>query len=128
MDYDLSRLAARPEHPALTRAFAIIAGAFSSGGKHADAGLHLGNWLVEAGLPPLRGSRLEGLYGPMSRLGPMVRAVLGSLAPAAPALGLASADEIAALQAEVAALEGSDRHMGLGPLMVGVWTMLPEAS
>ena len=35
MDYDLSRLASRPEHPALTRAFAIIAGAFTLGGKHA---------------------------------------------------------------------------------------------
>jgi hypothetical protein len=55
----------------------------------------------------------------------MIRAVLASLAPAAPALGLATAEEIAALQAEVAALEPAGRHMGLGPLMVGVWTTIP---
>ena len=57
----------------------------------------------------------------------MARAVLGSLAPAASAIGLATAEEIAAVQAEVAALEAADRHMGLGPLLVGAWTVLPEA-
>ncbi len=125
MDYDLSRLAARPEHPALDRAFAIIAGAFGSSGKHADAGLRLGTWLVEAGLPPVRGTRADALYGPIARLGPMVRAVLASLAPALPALGLATAEEITALQVEITTLEASDRHMGLGPLMIGAWTVIP---
>ena len=62
MDYDLSRLAARPKHPALDRAFALMAEAFSQNGKHADAGLHLGPWIDAAGLPRVRGTRLEGFY------------------------------------------------------------------
>ena len=127
MDYDVTRVAARPEHPALTRAFAIIEGAFGHGGKHADAGLRLGLWLAEAGLPRVRGTRAEASYGPMAGLGPMVRGVLASLAPAVASLGLASAEEIAALQAEIATLEAANTHMGLGPLMIGVWTTVSAA-
>ena len=55
----------------------------------------------------------------------MIRAVIGSLAPAVAALGLASEAEIAGLQVEISALEAEDRHMGLGPLMIGVWTEVP---
>ena len=63
----------------------------------------------------------------MAGLGPMVRGVLASLAPAVASLGLASAEEIAALQAEIATLEAANTHMGLGPLMIGVWTTVSAA-
>jgi hypothetical protein len=42
--------------------------------------------------------------------------------PAARALGIADPDEIAAVQAEIAAVETADRHFALGPLTIGVWT------
>ena len=92
--------------------FAIIERAFGQGGKHADAGLRLGLWLAEAGLPRVRGTRAEAPYGPIAGLGPMVRGVLASLAPAVTSLGLASAEEIAALQAEIATLEAANTHVG----------------
>ena len=125
MDYDMSRLAARPEDARLTRAFEVIVQSFERSGRRADAGLRLAEFLLAAGLPPPAGSDVAGLYAPIRVLGPMVRGVIASLAQGAAALGIADAAEIDALTAHVAALEAEDRHVGLGPLMIGVWTTLP---
>jgi SAM-dependent methyltransferase len=124
MDYDLSRLACRPEEPALARGFAILAECFEKGGKHPDAGLRLPGYLAAAGLPSPAGTRVETFYAPLSVLGPMLRGVLASLVAAAQALGVADPAEIAALQTRIEALESSDTHFGLGPLMIGMWTRI----
>ena len=73
-----------------------------------------------AGLPPVRGTPISPrrLRPDCPRIGPMVRAVLGSLAPAAPPSALATAEEIAAVQAEVAALEAArPSHRRSAPLL-----------
>jgi SAM-dependent methyltransferase len=125
MDYDLSRFACRPEHPTLARSFQIIADCFTRSGKDADCGLLLPSYIAAAGLPTPEGSRVDTFYEPIGVRGPMVRAVLASLAPAAQALGVAESAEIARLQSEVAELEAANRHFVLSPLMIGVWTTLP---
>jgi len=125
MDFDLSRLGVRPDHPAIERGCAIVAGAFTASGKHADCGLRLGSYLLDAGLPMPEGVRADALHAPIAQLGPMLRGVLGSLAPAAAALGVATADEVAAIQAEVARAEAANRHFVLGPIMFSAWTVVP---
>jgi SAM-dependent methyltransferase len=125
MDFDLSRLACRPEHPALARAFEIVTACFRRSGKDPDCGLQLAHYLEAAGLPTPAESIAETSFAPIARLGPMVRSVLASLAPAAQALGVAEPAEITGLQAEIAGLEAANRHFALGPLMVGVWTTGP---
>jgi ubiquinone/menaquinone biosynthesis C-methylase UbiE len=125
MDYDLSRMACRPEEPTTARAFEIVAGCFTRSGKHADCGLRLASYLIEAGLPMPEPGMVDTFYGPISGRGPMVRAVLASLVPAASALGVASPEEIADIQAGIEALERANRHFALGPLMIGVWTTVP---
>jgi SAM-dependent methyltransferase len=125
MDYDLSRMACRPEHPAMTRAFAIVADCFTRGGKDADCGLRLAGYLAGAGLPMPEGTRVETFYASIASGGPMVRAVLASLVPAARTLGVAEPEEIAGIQARIAGLEAENRHFALGPPMIGVWTTIP---
>jgi SAM-dependent methyltransferase len=125
MDYDLSRMAVRPADPDIERAFAIVAGTFAASGKDADCGLRLGSYLLDAGLPFPEGTRLDALHAPIARIGPMLRGVLASLAPAAAGLGVATAEEIAAVQARIAEAEAKNRHIGLGPLMVSAWTTVP---
>jgi SAM-dependent methyltransferase len=125
MDYDMSRLTSRPEHPALARAFEIIAQSFERAGRHADAGLRLADCLAGAGLPPPEGSEVAGLYAPIRTIGPMARNVIASLAESAEAHGVAARAEIADLDARISALEAENRIHGLGPLMIGIWTTLP---
>ena len=124
MDYDMSRLACRPEEPAFTRGFAVLTECFHRGGKHADCGLRLAGYLAAAGLPRPRGTRVETFYAPIAVLGPMLRAVLAGLAPAAAALGVATPEEMAATFAEMEAIERADADFALGPLMIGVWTTI----
>jgi SAM-dependent methyltransferase len=125
MDFDLSRLAVRPEDRQIERGFAIVAGTFAASGKHADCGLRLGSYLLDAGLPFPDGTRADASHVPIAERGPMLRAVLASLAPAAAALGVATAEEIAALQTHIAAAEAANRHFALGPMMHSAWTTLP---
>jgi SAM-dependent methyltransferase len=125
MDYDLSRMACRPEEPTMTRALGIIADCFTQSGKHADSGLRLAGYLREAGLPVPDAGIADTFYAAISSRGPMVRAVLASLVGAAEALGIATPEEMAELQSRIAALEAADRHFALGPLMIGVWTTVP---
>lgn len=122
MDYDMSRMTCWPEEPVMTRAFAIITGCFTRSGKQADCGLRLAEYLREAGLPVPDAGLTDTFYAAIATRGPMVRAVLASLTPAAEALGVASAEEIADLQSRITALETANRHFALGPLMVGIWT------
>jgi hypothetical protein len=125
MDYDLSRMACRPEEPTMTRALGIVVDCFTRSGKHADSGLRLASYLMEAGLPIPGDGTADVAYAPIAGRGPMVRAVLASLVPAAKALGIAEPEEIADLQARIMELEKANRHFALGPLMIGVWTTLP---
>jgi SAM-dependent methyltransferase len=125
MDYDLTRLASRPEDPGLARAFEVIVRTFERSGRCPDAGLRLAEFLRSAGLPPPEGGEVAGLYAPIRVIGPMARSVIASLAQGAVALGVASAAEIDEVTARVAALEAKDRIFGLGPLMFGVWTAVP---
>jgi len=122
MDYDMSRMACRPEEPSMTRAFAIIAGCYTRSGKRADCGLCLAEYLRDAGLPVPEAGLTDTFYVAIATRGAMVRAVLASLVGAAEALGVASAREIADLQSRISDLEAANRHFALGPLMVGVWT------
>jgi hypothetical protein len=122
MDYDMTRMACRPEEPAFDRGLALVTECFLRAGKDADCGLRLARHLAAAGLPAPRGTRVEGLYGPVAAVGPMLRAALTSLAPAARAFGLAGSGEIESLLEEIAAIERANDHFALGPLMIGVWT------
>jgi SAM-dependent methyltransferase len=124
MDYDLSRLACRPEEPVLARAFAALTACFERGGKHPDCGLRLGGYLTAAGLPKPRGTRVDTFYAPLAVMGPMLRSVLTSLGPAAASLGVATREEMAATLAAIEALEAADAHFALGPLQIGVWTTI----
>ena len=125
MDYDLSRMACRPEDPTMLHGLQVIADCFERSGKHADCGLRLASYLADAGLPPPAGSKVDTYYTSIKNRGPMVRAVISSLVPAAAALGIATAAELAQLQERIVALEAANQHFVLGPLMIGVWTTVP---
>jgi SAM-dependent methyltransferase len=125
MDFDLSRMACRPGHPAVERGFEIIGDCFTRSGKDPDCGLQLASYMVAAGLPMPEQAAVETFYARIVGPGPMIRSVLASLGPAARALGVAEPEEIAGIQAQIAILEAANRHFALGPLMVGGWTTVP---
>lgn len=126
MDYDMSRMAVRPEHPAIERGFEILTECFRRSGKDADAGLRLGQYLAAAGLPAPDGYEIEPLFGSVPSIGAKLDSVLASLTAAAAALGIAQRDEVAAIRAEIRACARSGAHTALGPITIGVWTTLPE--
>lgn len=125
MDFDLSHFAIRPEHPDFARGFEIVTECFRRSGKDADAGLRLGQYLVDAGLPPPEGYESQSLIGNVATVGPMLDGVLGSLAPMAAAKGIAELDEIEGLRAVIRVTGGVGRHTALGPIAVGAWTTRP---
>lgn len=125
MDYDMSRLAVRPENPAVARSFEIVTDCFRLSGKDADAGLRLGEYLARAGLPAPEGYEIDAIFGSFVQVGDMLDGVLASLAPAAAALGIAGSREVESLRAKVRALTAAGGHTGLGPLVIGVWTTIP---
>lgn len=84
----------------------------------------LADYLRAAALPVPAAGLADTFYAAIATRGPMVRAVLASLAPAAQALGVAPPEEIATLQSRITALEAANRHFSLGPPMLGVWTTL----
>lgn len=122
MDYDMTRLAVRPEAAAPERAFTILTEVFVRTGRFPDMGLRLPSLLADAGLPPPRGTRADASFAPLALLGPMLRSVLASLAGPATAFGVTTATELADVLGGVEALEKAGRHHGLFPLMIGVWT------
>lgn len=126
MDYDLSRLAVRPEHPVFERGFEILTECFRRGGKAADAGLRLGEYLREAGLPEQDGCDIAPSFGPLAEIGHRLVSVLASLVPAARALGIAEPEEIETLRADLDALIAAGRRTLLGPPLIGVWTTIPH--
>jgi hypothetical protein len=70
MDYDLSRMACRPDHPAVARGLRIIADCFTRSGKDADCGLKLASYIADAGLPrPPPGYRRHLLRAGLRRRG-----------------------------------------------------------
>jgi SAM-dependent methyltransferase len=68
MDFDLSRLACRPEHPALARAFEIVTACFTRSGKDPDCGLQLVRYLEAAGLPSRPVASHSAQSGPSSAI------------------------------------------------------------
>lgn len=124
MEFDLSRLAIRPQDATIERGFEIVAGTFSAAGKHADCGLHLGSYLLDAGLRHPDGGRIDPIHAPIAQIGGMLRGVLASLAPTAESLGVAAPGEIAAVQAAIEAAEARNRAFALGPLFASVWVTL----
>ena len=125
MDFDTTRMACRPEHPAMTRSYGIIEACYARSGKHADCGLRLASYLVDAGLPMPAEATADTYFAPIINRGPTLRAVLSSLGPAAEALGVAAPGEIADLDAQIRGLEAANRHFALGPLLIGTWTTVP---
>ena len=69
MDFDLSRLACRPEHPALRRGFEVVTACFTRSGKDPDCGLQLARYLEAAGLQAPAETIAETSYAPISRRG-----------------------------------------------------------
>ena len=125
IDYDMSRFAIRPEHPDVERGFEIVTECFRRSGKDADAGLRLGQYLLAAGLPKAEGYEAQAIFGSVAMIGAMLDAVLGSLAPAAAACGIAEPEEIETIRRTVRTVMAEDAHAALGPLAIGAWTTLP---
>lgn len=125
MDYDLTHMRARPEHPVFSRGFEIVAECFSRSGKPADTGLRLGTYMREAGLPPPEGHAAVPVFGNVRLVGPLLDMVLESLTPAAKAMGLAEPEEVAAIRAEVQAVTERGEHEAMGPIVIGMWTTKP---
>jgi len=125
MDYDMSHFSVRPEHPEVERGFQIVTECFRRSGKDADAGLRLGQYLTEAGLPPALGYEAQALLGSIATVGPMLDGVLGSLTQAALAQGIAGPEEVEAIRATVRRLTAAGAHTALGPIAVGAWTTRP---
>jgi SAM-dependent methyltransferase len=126
MDFDLSRMAVRPENARIERALAVVTACFERSGKAADVGLRLPELMLAAGLSAPRGFAVEPVFGPFPLIGPMLRDVLGSLAPAAEALGVASRAEVAELIAACHAAEAGPPLFALGPALHCSWTIIGE--
>jgi SAM-dependent methyltransferase len=125
MDYDMTHFSIRPEHPDFARGFEIVTECFRRSGKPADAGLRLGEYIVAAGLPPAEGYLAEPVFGSITRIGPLLDMVLGSLRPAAAALGIAGAEEVERIRAEVQAVTARGMQVAMGPIVIGAWTTKP---
>lgn len=125
LDYDMSRLAIRPEHPRCERGFEILTECFRRSGKDADAGLRLAAYLGAAGLPDIDGCDIAPSFGPSAEIAHRLDSVLGILIPAAKALGVAEPDEVEAVRADVRAMNAAGGHIMLGPPLIGVWTTRP---
>lgn len=125
VDYDLAHLAVRPEHPAFERGFEILTECFRRSGKDVDAGLRLGEYMLRAGLPEPEGCDIAPCFGMLAEIGHRLVSVLGSLVPAAAALGIAAPDEVEALRADLRALIAGTPRTMLGPPLIGVWTTVP---
>ena len=78
MDFDTTRMACRPEHPAITRSYAIIEATYARSGKHPDCGLRLAGYLADAGLPLPAEATADTYFAPIVDRGPTLRAVLSS--------------------------------------------------
>lgn len=126
VDYDMGRLAVRPEHPAFDRAFQILTECFRRSGKDIETGLRLAQHVIAAGLPEPEGWDYVPSFGPVGVEGHRLVDVLASLVPAAQALGIAPPDEIEPLRAELRAVVAAGKRMMICPTLIGVWTTIPH--
>lgn len=125
LDYDMSRMAIRPEHPAFDRGCEMLTECFRRTGKDADAGLRLAAYMAAAELPEPDGCDIAPCFGRAAEIGHRLDSVLASLSPAIRALGIADPAEVETVRAEIRAVIATGGHLMLAPSLIGVWTTVP---
>lgn len=121
MDFvnDTYRIA--PHHPVLARAIEIVNGTLAGAGRPLDAGVRLGEWFHNAGLPMPHGTDAQTILEVSHKDSMLAKAVAG-FGAAAVQMGLASEDEIARLPDDIRAIAAKGEHMVLRPTVTAAWT------
>jgi hypothetical protein len=117
-----------PSLPSVEEATRVMIGAFDAVGCDVSLGARLPAAFAEAGVGAPDGTDVAGRVERLATGSRMLRAVFGSVLPAAVAHGVttaaAAAETTAALDADAAAAGSADLPL-LWPLMIGAWKRKP---
>jgi SAM-dependent methyltransferase len=120
-DYDMRTVAVEPPLPVVQEWRRVFLGAFTAVGRDIRIGHRLPALFAEAGIGDVDGIEVAGRMEPMRAAGGMLAATYRSVAPAAVASGLVTAEQRDAWLADVerATVENGD-HTAMWPLLIGV--------
>ncbi len=121
MDYVMGTLQIAPFHPVLARGIEILNGTLAGAGRPLDAGVRLGEWFREAGLPMPHGTDAQAFLEVTHADSMLAKAVAGFGAGAVK-MGLATEEEIARLPDQIRAITAKGEHLVHWPTVTAAWT------
>jgi ubiquinone/menaquinone biosynthesis C-methylase UbiE len=125
-DYDFRAGEIDPATDSVARAFDLITDAFVARGCDTRVGLHMRQLFLQAGIGPADGNDHAGAIDGFGSAGPMLALVLRGVATTAVAHGLATADQIDEVLADLTgdAARYPDRTL-VWPAMIATWKRKP---
>ncbi|MGB5558549.1 MAG: class I SAM-dependent methyltransferase [Paracoccaceae bacterium] len=121
MDYVIDALRIAPFHPVLARGIEIVNSTLAGAGRPLDAGVRLGEWFRDAGLPMPHGTDVQGFLE-VSHADSMLAKSVAGFGAGAVKMGLASEEEIARLPDEIRAVAAKAEHLVHWPTVTAAWT------
>jgi len=121
MDYVMAATMVAPPDPVLVRGIEIMNRTLAAAGRPLDAGVRLGGWFREAGLPMPYGTDLQGTLIVTHPDLQLAEGVAG-FGPQAVRLGVATEEEIAGLPDRIRAVAARGEHCYHSPTVGAAWT------
>lgn len=121
MDYVMDTTRVAPHHPVFERAIEVVNGTLAGAGRSLNAGVRLGEWFRNAGLPMPHGTDLQGILE-VTDENAMLAKVVAGFGAGAVKLGLASEEEIARLPGDIIAIAAKGEHLFHWPTVTAAWT------
>ncbi len=121
MDYVMDTIRIAPHHPVFQRGIDILLGTLAGAGRPVDAGVRLGEWFRNAGLPMPHGTDMQGILE-VAHADVMLAKVVAGFGAGAVKMGLASAEEIARLPDEIRNIAAKGEHLTHWPTVTAAWT------
>lgn len=121
MDFDLSQIRTVPDAGPGAQIMHLIKETMTRAGRDISIGAHLPDLFMKAGIGPVAGTDVSSHLGPIGQTGGMARAVLNSLKEPATKLGIASAEEIAAVDQRFGETMKNSSLYLMMPLIVSTW-------
>jgi 2-polyprenyl-3-methyl-5-hydroxy-6-metoxy-1,4-benzoquinol methylase len=119
-DYDLRGVDVYPQLDVVDEWKRVFLGTFTAAGRDVRLGHRLPSLFAEAGIGAPDGTAVAGRLEPLATAGGMLAATYRSVAPAAVALGIATAEQRDAWLADIAeAARAHGGHTVLWPLLMG---------
>ena len=124
MDYVMNTIRSAPDDAVLSRGIEVLNGTFAAAGRPLDAGVRLGQWFMEAGLPLPHGTDIEGRLEIVGGEESMLARALEGLATPAVKLEVASEAEMATLPGRVREVAARREHLFHWPTVTAAWTRI----